>query len=243
MKKAIVIGTSTGIGLALVEALHAAGWEVGATGRYSESLQEIQHRLGSRIHIRVMDLRSPEKAMEVLRELMDVMGGVDLVIVNAGILPKNPKLDWGPEIEGVRVNVIGFQAMCHIVCHYFENQGFGHLVGISSIAAHRGTARSPTYNASKAFMAVYMEGLRQRYYQTKIHITDIRPGFIDTPMTADVKHKIGSVSAKQGAQDILQAISKKKKIAYVPTRWWWVAQVLKVLPEWIYHPIYKRYAS
>ena len=243
MKKAIVIGTSTGIGLALVEELHFAGWEVGATGRYSESLQEIQHRLGSRIHIRVLDLRSPEKAMEVLRELMDVMGGVDLVIVNSGILPKNPKLDWGPEVEGVRVNVVGFQAMCQVACHYFENQGYGHLVGISSIAGHRGTARSPTYNASKAFMSVYMEGLRQKYFGSKIYITDIRPGLIDTPMIADIKYKSWSVSSKQCAQDIVQAVQHKKKVAYVPARWWWVAQIVKILPEWIYHPLYKRHAS
>jgi len=243
MQKAIVIGTSTGIGRALTIELHRRGWEVGITGRYPDALEKLRDELGSHIHLRPLDLRKPESAMETVRELINAMGGIDLVIVNAGILPRNPQLDWLPELEGVQVNVIGFQAMCQVACHYFENQGHGHLVGISSIAGHRGTARAPTYNASKSFMSVYMEGLRQKYFGTKIKITDIRPGLIDTPMTADVKRKFLGVSAEHCAKDILKAISQQKSVTYVPGRWWWVAQIFKVMPEWLYHPIYKRYVS
>ncbi len=242
MKKAIVIGTSTGIGRALVFELHRQGWQVGITGRYPEALEKIRHELGSNIHLRPIDLRSPETAMETVRELVDVMGGVDLMIINSGILPTNTQFDWGPEVEGVRVNVIGFQSMCQVACHYFENQGYGHIVGISSVAAHRGTARAPVYNASKAFISVYMEGLRQKYFGTQIKITDIRPGLIDTPMTRNLRSKPAMVSAEQCARDILAAVKKNKKVAYVPARWWWVALILKCLPENLYHRLYRRYA-
>jgi len=244
MPKAIVIGTSTGIGRALAFELHRQGWEIAITGRHPEALEQLRKELGdSRVHIRGLDLRGPEIAMETVRELIEVMGGLDLMIVNAGILPVNPKLDWAPEIEGVRVNVIGFQAMCHVACHYFENQGHGHLVGISSLAASRGTGRAPTYNASKAFIANYMEGLRQRYYGTKIHITDIRPGFIETQMIAGRPGLFWVVSAERAACDILKAIKQKKKVAYIPGRWWWIAQIWKILPEWIYHRAYQKYIS
>jgi len=244
MPKAIIIGTSTGIGRALAFELHRQGWEIAITGRHPEALDQIRKELGgSHVHLRGLDLRGPETAMETVCELIDVMGGLDLMIVNAGILPINPQFDWAPEIEGVRVNIIGFQAMCHVACHYFENQGHGHLAGISSIAALRGTGRAPVYNASKAFMVNYMEGLRQRYYKTKIHITDLRPGFIETQMIAGRPGLFWVVSAERAARDIVKAIHQKKKVAYVPGRWWWIAQIWKILPEFIYHRAYQKYVG
>ena len=99
MQKAIVIGTSTGIGRALAVELHRQGWEVGITGRNPEALEKLRDELGTQVHLRPLDLRQPESAMETVRELINVMGGVDLMIVNAGILPRNPQLDWLPELD------------------------------------------------------------------------------------------------------------------------------------------------
>ncbi len=242
MKKAIIIGSSTGIGYALAYELCQQGWEVGVTSRDAVALKKFSDEWGAKIFTSILDLHDPRVSMDAVNELIQKMNGVDLFIFNAGILPMNPNFQFEPEIEGVRVNVIGFQAMCQLACHFFEKQGHGHFVGISSIAALRGTCRAPSYNASKAFMSIYMEGLRQRYWGTKIQITDIRPGLIATPMTAQFKSRFMAVSAKQAAWDILQAVTKSKKVAYVPARWWWVAQIFKNLPEWIYHPLYKKIA-
>lgn len=243
MKKAIVIGSGSGIGRALVFELLRQGWKVGAAGRRLEVLTQIKSEIKESLQIHALDVRFPETAMPTFCELVEALGGVDLVIANAGVLPVNPKFDWEPELEGARVNVIGFQAMCQSACRIFERQGYGHLVGISSIACHRGTGRAPSYNASKAFMAIYMEGLRQRYYGTQIHITDIRPGFVRTQMIEGRPGIFWDVSPEQAARDILKVVQKKKKIAYIPGRWWWVAQFWKLLPEWIYHRAYQKYIS
>ncbi len=242
MKKAIVIGTSTGIGKALAYELHHRGYYVGLTGRHLDPMLAIQKELGENTAVEVLDLRSPESAMETLLRLIQKMGGLDLIFLNAGILPLNPNLDWDIEREGTNVNVLGFQAMANVACHFFEKQGYGHLIGISSIAAHRGTGRSPAYSASKAFVSIYMEGLRQRYLNTKIKITDIRPGLINTPMTERFKRGFLGITAEQCAKDILNAVSRDKNVAYVPARWWWVAQIFKIMPEWLYHRLYRRYA-
>lgn len=242
MKKAIVIGTSTGIGKALVYELHKRGFVVGLTGRHLDVMSAIQKELGGNTAVEVLDVRNPEASMEALKRLIEKMDGLDLIILNAGILPLNPTLNWETEQEGTAVNVLGFQAMANVACHFFEKQGHGHIVGISSIAAHRGTGRSPTYNASKAFISVYMEGLRQKYLDTAIRVTDIRPGLIATPMIEVFNKKNLSASAAQCARDIMDAAERGKKIVYVTARWWWVAQILKIMPEWLYHRIYRRYA-
>ncbi len=242
MKKAIVIGTSTGIGKALVFELHKQGYSVGLTGRNLDAMQAIQTELGEHMSIEVLDVRNPETAMEALKRLITKMGGLDLIVFNAGVLIANPDFEWKAERETTAVNVLGFQAMANVACHFFEKQGYGQIVGISSIASHRGTARSPSYNASKAFVSIYMEGLRQRYFGTKIKIIDIRPGLIDTPMTEKIRHKFWSVPAEQCARDILKAVKQNRKTAYVPARWWGIAQIFKIIPEFIYHNLYRRYA-
>lgn len=123
--KAIVIGTSTGIGKALVEELHARGHTVGITGRNLDAMLAMQKEMGSSAHIEVLDVRDPETAMAALDRLIQKMGGLDLIFLNAGILPINPGLDWQTERQGTEVNVIGFQAMANVACHFSKSKMAG----------------------------------------------------------------------------------------------------------------------
>ena len=103
------------------------------------------------------------------------MGGLDLIVINAGI--GDIGTHWEKEDATIRVNVHGFTAIANIAYYYFSQNGGGHLVGISSVAAERGSGLVPVYNASKAFISSYMQGLRYRSAQKKLDITvtDIRP--------------------------------------------------------------------
>jgi len=240
--KAIVIGSSTGIGRALVKALDSEGYEVGITGRDRLKLEALRAEIKDG-QTAVIDLREIQSAKSVFQNLVQKMHPVDLVIINAGILPVNPNLDWGIDEEAIDINVAGFAAIAAEAILYFEKQHRGHLVGVSSIAMHRGSGRAPAYNASKAFMSVYMEGLRQRVSGGAIQVTDIRPGFVRTQMIEGRPGIFLDVSAERAACDIMKAIHKRKKVAYIPGRWWWVAQFYKRLPEWIYHWAYRKYIS
>ena len=121
---------------------------------------------------------------------------------------------------------------------HFSQQGQGHLVGISSIAALRGGSKAPAYNASKAFMSNYLEGLRKKAFEDNVAITvtDIQPGFVDTAM-AQHKDKFWVASPKQAAEQIYTAIRNRKKQAYITHRWRLVGWLLKVLPNWLYQRI------
>jgi len=242
-KKAIIIGTSSGIGRALAKKLSAEGYVVGLVGRSLEKLLELQKELPGKSMVREIDVRSTREAIHDLGNLIMVLRGFDLMIINAGVLFPNEDLFWENEEEMIRVNVLGFAAMANVAVRYLEKQKFGSIVGISSVACHRGSGRSPAYNASKAFMSNYMEGLRQKLSTTPIKVIDIRPGFVDTDMIRGRKGLFGVISPEKAADKIFKAIQKGKKIAYVPSWWRIVVWFVKRLPESVYHWGYRRHLA
>lgn len=243
-KKAIVIGTSTGIGRALAKKLVAEGYLVALTGRSLEKLQELQKELPGESLVWKLDVRNPHEAIHTLRNMIMALQDLDLMIINAGVLSHNEKLLWNPEEETIKVNVLGFAAAANVAADYFSQKGSGCIVGISSVAGHRGSGRSPAYNASKAFISNYMEGLRQKFSANPaIKVVDIRPGFVDTEMVRGRKGLFGIISAERAAEDIYQAIQQGKRIAYVPSWWRIVMYFFKRLPESVYHWGYRRYLS
>jgi len=240
MKKAIVIGASSGIGRALAKELAANGYELGLAARRTTLLEELQKEIPSTTYIKKIDISDAVSAQKLLRELIDEMGGSDVIVINSGISVTNKDFRAEPELETLAVNVMGFTAMTNVAVNYFLSKGAGHLVGISSIAGIRGSAVAPAYNASKAFVSNYMEGMRQKLNKTKIAVTDIRPGFVDTPLLRNHHWAFWMVSAEKAAGQIYRAIKKKKKIVYVPKRWWFVAVFMKILPEFLYNWGYNR---
>ncbi len=173
--------------------------------------------------------------MAILENLIEEMGGVDLIIISSGTGFLNPDLNWAMEKKTLDVNVSGFTAMANVAFHHFVQAGRGHLVGISSIAAIRGSEVAPAYSASKAFMSNYLEGLRIRARKAglPILVTDIQPGFVDTAM-AQGQGLFWVASPQKAARKIYKAIQRKAKHAYVTKRWSVIGWLLKVLPDFLY---------
>jgi len=234
MKKAIIIGATSGIGLELARLMSAKGYVVGLAGRRLELLEGLQKELPGRSYVKRIDVAQPS-AMGQLKELIAEMGGADVVVIGAGIGFINPGLEWGKEKETIAVNVYGFSAMANVAFEHFRGSGSGHIVGISSIAAIRGGSEAPAYNASKAFVSNYLEGLRKKAVKLKlcIAVTDIQPGFVDTAM-AQGEVMFWVAPAEKAARQILCAIEKKKSHAYVTKRWRLIAWLLKLIPGWLY---------
>jgi short-subunit dehydrogenase len=235
---AIVIGATSGIGKGLAELLAEHGYVVGITGRRMELLEELRSRRPESYVAEFMDISKPQEAREIFDRLAATLGVIDLVVVNSGMGKRNEELDWAIDKQIIDVNVAGCVAIANAAMHVFFKQGYGHLVGISSIAALRGSRYVPTYPASKAFLSAYLAGLRHKVRHDKlpITITDIKPGFVDTAM-AQGDHVFWCAPVRKAAQQIYQAIVKKKKHAYVTKRWRLIAWLLKILPDWMYHRI------
>jgi short-subunit dehydrogenase len=235
MKKAIIIGASSGMGRELAKVLVRHDYVVGITGRRTELLQELQAEIADKCFVRTMDVADTSTAIATFNDLIAEMGGVDLVVISAATGHGTADLQWPNEKDTIDTNVLGFTAIADTAFNYFVKQGHGHLVGISSIAAIRGGRYAPAYNASKAFVCNYLEGLRHISIKAKlpIYVTDIQPGYVDTRM-AQGDRIFWRASAEKAANQIYRAIERKKPHAYVTRRWRLIAWVLKIMPNWFF---------
>jgi short-subunit dehydrogenase len=233
--KIIIIGATTGIGKSLAEIYIAAGHEVTITGRRLNLLKEIQDAHPDKnVHINPIDVADIENARRIIEDLANQNGGFDKVIINAGV--GFGKADFEQEISTIDINVKGFVAIAQWAYSYFRKKGGGHIIGVSSLAALRSSPYAPEYHASKAFVSSYMEGLRLRSRKNhhNITITDIRPGFVDTPMTRQNKGMFWVATPEKAARQIAQAIESKKNVAYITKRYFLLAILIKLFPEWLY---------
>ena len=236
MEKAIIIGASSGIGRELAKLLAASGYTIAIAARRTTLLKELQNELPNCVIVKQLDVSNTNACFNILTELIDEMRDVDLIVFAAGSGDLNEKLEWKSERDTIATNVIGFAAVANIaIKHFIENKS-GHLVAISSVAAIRGGKISPAYNASKAFMSNYLEGLRQKVtcLNLPITVTDIQPGFIDTAM-AKGEGLFWVASAQKAATQIYGAIKQKKSHLYVTKRWRLVAWLLRSIPASLYN--------
>lgn len=237
MKKAIVIGASSGIGQGLAKLLVEDGYQVGITGRRTELLEQLKSTAPNRYFTKTFDISNIELAVEKLEELTSELGGLDLLIISSGTGDLNPELDFDIDKQTVDTNVSGWTCITNWAFTYFGKQKYGHLVAISSIGGLRGSRQSTSYNASKAYQINYMEGLRQKATNLKepIYVTDIRPGLINTEM-AKGEGLFWVMPVEKAVRQMYKAIKRKKKVAYITKRWGLIAQILKRIPK----PVYDR---
>jgi len=236
MKKAIIIGATSGIGKGLAKLLVDNNYKIGLTGRRIELLNElISENLN--FYIKSIDINDTNIVGQKLDELTKELGGLDLLIISSGIGDLNENLDFEIEKRTIETNVLGFTCVADWTFNYFENQISGHLVAISSIGGLRGSRQAPAYNATKAYQINYLEGLRQKASKLKepVFVTDIRPGLVDTAM-AKGEGLFWVMPVEKTVRQIFKAIMSKKKVAFVTKRWLLIATILKLIPI----PIYDR---
>lgn len=236
MKNAIVIGATSGIGRAVADVLNARGYAVGLTGRRRDRLAEARAALSDAADAEPMDVTDTEQARQRFDALADRMGGVDLVIISAGVGYTDEAASWQHTRETVATNALGFAALADAAYRHFAAQGSGHLVGITSVSAVRESGAAPAYHASKAFAARYLAGLRHRAVKAglPITVTDVRPGFVDTAMAkGDGLFWVAPV--EKAAAQIVDGVERKRAVIYVTRRWRLLAALLQSLPRWLYY--------
>ena len=234
-KKAIVVGATSGIGRQLAVILAENNYKVGITGRRLGLLTELKATNPGVYFISDFDVSNIAEVPEKLQQLVDELGGLDLLVLSSGAGKVNPKLDHGIEKYTNEVNVMGFTVVADWAFNYFDVQGFGHFAAITSVAAIRGSRQAPAYNASKAYQVNYLEGLTQRAGNLKkpIYIADIRPGFVDTPM-AKAEKLFWVASVNKAANQIFKAIENKRSVVYITKRWRLVGFLFRMIPGFLY---------
>ena len=261
-KRAIVMGASSGMGREVARLLLAKGWHVGLAARRKSSLDELCNEYPQLAVTEQVDVTKPD-AEERLHALIDRLGGMDVYVHMSGIGKQNLELESDIELATVDTNGLGFTRLVGAAFRYFrdkkrdeigENATFeaendaiclanntkytaagGHIVAISSIAGTKGLGPAPSYSATKAFQNTYLEALEQLSTNLclDISITDIRPGFVDTPLIEGSNFPL-KLNAQSVAHQIVNAIEKKPHVRIIDWRYRLLVAGWRLLPRWVW---------
>ena len=233
----IIIGATSGIGRALFEKYATNGNRIGIVGRRTHLLDELYQEHPDTTITATADITKQDEIARAIDILYSELKHIDLAIVCSGTGDINASLDYAVERPTIDTNVMGWTFVVDTLYNIFEQQGHGHLVSITSAGGLRGEPMAPAYSASKAYQINYMEALRKKAYKSgnHIHITDIRPGLVNTAM-AKGEGLFWVMSVEKVASQIITAIRKKMSKAYVTKRWNILAIINKNLP----YALYKR---
>jgi NAD(P)-dependent dehydrogenase (short-subunit alcohol dehydrogenase family) len=241
-RRAIVVGASSGIGAALVRQLASEGYSVAALARRKAEVDELARSagataeaLGGRVLAQVHDVRDVGEVPALLERLVRELGGLDLFIYAAGVMPsvRADQYDTPTDLDLLAINFGGCAAWCNEVAKLMGTQRAGTIIGVSSIAGVRGRKGNPMYGSSKAAMTHYLEALRNRLSERRVHVCTILPGYVDTVMTQGLK-TFWLIGADDAARTILGAARRKVNERFVPWRWTLVALALRLIPSFLF---------
>jgi short-subunit dehydrogenase len=182
------------------------------------------------------DVRAIDEAPDLVQEIAQRLGGLDLVIYAAGAMPAVAidEFNTAKDRQMLDVNLLGAVAWLNPVADRMARLGRGTIVGVGSVAGDRGRAPNPVYCTSKAGFHAYLEALRNRLAKLGVKVVTIKPGFVDTAMTQGKEGLFWLISADRAAEIILNKARRGVVTAYVPARWRLVMMVVRSIPSFIF---------
>lgn len=236
MKRAIIIGASSGMGKEVSQLLLADGWQIGIGARRMDALQELQTLSPQQVVTAAIDVMSDD-APQRLEQLIASNGGMDLFFLASGIGKQNPNLESEIEFRTVATNGMGFTRMVDTAFNWFATHGGkGQIAVISSIAGVKGLGMAPSYSATKAFQNTYIEALQQLAHMRHLDIsfTDIRPGFVKTDLLNDGKNYPLLMNKDFVSRQIVKAIYRKKSVQIIDWRYRILVFFWHLIPRWLW---------
>jgi short-subunit dehydrogenase len=189
-RSAFITGASSGIGRAIAERIAARGGRVVLAARRESELAELAHAIeqaGGRADVCPLDVSSSDATRQAVARWDRELGGLELVLANAGVggTEQGPEVSWQTTERLIRINVLGALATLVPAIAPMVERGRGTLAAVTSLAGMRGLPTSAAYSASKAAVSTFLESLRAELAPSGVKVVDIRPGFVDTPMTRE----------------------------------------------------------
>lgn len=235
MKRIVIVGATSGIGLEVAKLCISQGWRIGAAGRRADALDSLRALAPEQIETQTLDI-TRDDAPQQLTQLIERLEGMDIYFHASGIGKQNPKLDPKIEIDTLRTNGEGFVRMVTAAYGYFAAHGGGQLAVISSIAGTRGLGSAPAYSATKRMQNTYIDALAQLAHMEglSIRFTDIRPGFVATPLLDDGGHYPLLMRTDRVAERILQVIKRSRRRVVIDRRYAVMVFFWRLIPQWLW---------
>lgn len=240
MNKVLIIGATSAIAENCARIWAGRGDALYLVARNEERLKtmaaDLKVRGAKEMHSHCLDLRDMDEHTAMLDAAETAMGGIDTVLIAHGTLSNQKACERSVEETFAEINTNALSAISLLthIANRFESKQAGTIAVISSVAGDRGRASNYVYGSAKAMVTAFTSGLRQRLYKSNVAVVTIKPGFVDTPMTATFKKGILWAKPATVAAKIVQSIDKRKNEVYVPAFWWAVMMIIRLLPASIF---------
>lgn len=238
-KTILITGASAGIGQHLALEFAKRGYNLALTARRLEPLQSLQKAILAqhptlKVEVRTMDVTALDTVAPCIDELANTLGGLDIVVANAGVGDGGGAIGTGGfarDVAVIQANLLGAMATMDAGIAIFRRQKRGHMVAISSVAAARGLPGAGAYSTSKAAIAVYAEAARAELHHTPICVTTLSPGYIDTAMNQRMRSRPFLVTVEEGTKQIANLIERRVQTSAVPSfPWGLIMMLMRRLP-------------
>ncbi len=236
MPSAVVFGATSAMAEAAARLLAARGAALFLVGRDPEKLGAVADDLrvrGATVHAAAADLDDRGRHAALLEQAFEVLGTVDLVLIAQGALATSDaaEADLGVAERLLVTNFLAPALLCEAAALRLAEQGAGTLVAIGSVAGDRGRQSNYAYGAAKGGLALFLEGLRNRMFRRGVHVVTVKPGFVDSPMTAHLPKNALFAPPSAVARAIVRAVERRRDVVYVPWFWRPIMLVIRHLPE------------
>lgn len=239
-KRVLVLGATSGIAMATMRLLAEDGASLYLVGRNADKLGAVASDLKTRgaayVDVCVLDLDDTSQHAKMLADVVDSLGGLDMAYIAHGVLgdQQEAEADYAAAEAILHTNFISVVSLLTWLANFFVGQQRGTIAVLSSVAGDRGRKSNYVYGASKGALNVFLEGLRNRIDREGVNVLTIKPGPVQTAMTAHMPNAGKFASPQKVAAEILKAVAKRKDVVYVPGIWAIIMFVIRSIPESIF---------
>lgn len=239
LNSVVITGASSGIGKALAEEFAERGYNLGLVARRETVLQQLKQEIEEKHQVQVeiacCDVADTDSILPVMEDLKKRLNQIDIVVANAGIsgINKTGAGNFQKDKQIIQVNVIGAMATVDAAAKVFRQQKYGHIVGISSVAAFVSIPGSAAYSASKAALTNYLQAVGVELEKHHINVTAVHPGFVKTDLAPNMEKYPFVIEADKAAKEIVDGILKGKSNIIVPSMpWSLIRRIIPLVPGW-----------
>jgi decaprenylphospho-beta-D-erythro-pentofuranosid-2-ulose 2-reductase len=244
MKKIVLFGATSAIAVEILRAIvreqDFSDLSFVLVGRNNEKLEQVAADIRGRgvreVKTHSADLSEIDNHKALLGSIKELLPDFDTVIVAYGELGDQSKgeADFSYANKIIEINFTSVVSLLTPIANDFETKRRGRIIVIGSVAGDRGRASNYVYGAAKGALDLYLQGLRNRLSSSGVVVQTVKPGFVDTPMTAHLKKGLLFVGPKKIAEGVVRSIKKDRDIVYLPFFWRYIMMVIVLIPERIF---------
>ena len=238
--KVLIVGATAALAHETAKCFAREDANLFLVGRTAEKLRAVADDLKVRgagcVETFLLDVNDLERHQEMLEQAIATLDGLDMLLIAHGTLGDQRKCEQSvaETMQELNTNALSVISLLTISANYFEKQKRGCIAVISSVAGDRGRQSNYVYGTAKAAVSAFLQGLRNRLAKSGVTVVTIKPGIIDTPMTATIKKGLLTAQPQGVGQGIYQAMKQGKEVVYLPWFWRPIMFVVRSIPEAVF---------